>query len=74
MFFAILLINPFPFRQKNLSNPSRAARSAPRADLFKFAFSHLAETGGFEPPVQFYPDNTLAPCRFKPLSHVSLFS
>src|SRR3990167_4737379 len=31
-----------------------------------------AEREGFEPSRQFYPPNTLAPCRFRPLSHLSL--
>jgi hypothetical protein len=31
----------------------------------------ITERVGFEPTVQFYPDNTLAPCRFRPLSHLS---
>jgi hypothetical protein len=31
-----------------------------------------AETGGFEPPKGFDPFNTLAPCRFQPLTHVSI--
>ena len=31
----------------------------------------LAERGGFEPPVQFYPYNGLANRRFRPLSHLS---
>lgn len=30
-----------------------------------------AETEGFEPSEGFNPLNTLAPCRFRPLSHVS---
>src|SRR3989338_6318586 len=31
-----------------------------------------AEREGFEPSRQFYPPNTLAPCRFRPLSHLSV--
>ena len=31
----------------------------------------MAERGGFEPPVQFYPNNGLANRRFRPLSHLS---
>jgi hypothetical protein len=31
----------------------------------------MAERGGFEPPVRFYPYNSLANCRFRPLSHLS---
>lgn len=31
----------------------------------------IAETGGFEPPRGFYPPNSLARSRFRPLSHVS---
>jgi hypothetical protein len=31
----------------------------------------LAERGGFEPPVRFYPYNGLANRRFRPLSHLS---
>jgi hypothetical protein len=30
-----------------------------------------AEREGFEPSVQFYPDNTLAPCPIRPLWHLS---
>ena len=33
---------------------------------------HLAERGGFEPPVQCYPYNGLANRRFRPLSHLSV--
>jgi hypothetical protein len=32
----------------------------------------MAERGGFEPPVQFYPYNGLANRRFRPLSHLSI--
>src|SRR3954463_5117082 len=31
----------------------------------------LAERGGFEPPVRFYPYNALAKRRYRPLSHLS---
>ena len=31
----------------------------------------MAEKGGFEPPVRFYPYNGLANRRFRPLSHLS---
>jgi hypothetical protein len=31
----------------------------------------MAERGGFEPPVRFYPYNGLANRRFRPLSHLS---
>ena len=37
--------------------------------------SHFpAERVGFEPTVQFYPDNSLARSRFRPLSHLSVSS
>lgn len=39
--------------------------------VFLARFQLAAETGGFEPPEGFNPLNTLAPCRFRPLSHVS---
>ncbi len=32
----------------------------------------MAERGGFEPPVRFYPYNGLANRRFRPLSHLSV--
>jgi len=32
----------------------------------------VAERGGFEPPVRFYPYNGLANRRFRPLSHLSI--
>jgi hypothetical protein len=32
-----------------------------------------AEARGFEPLKGFYPLNTLAPCRFRPLSHASTY-
>ena len=34
----------------------------------------LAERGGFEPPVRFNPYSSLANCRFRPLSHLSIKS
>lgn len=33
----------------------------------------VAERGGFEPPIRFYPYNGLANRRFRPLSHLSAF-
>ena len=33
---------------------------------------HLAETGGFEPPVEFNPDPSLAVKSVRPLRHVSI--
>ena len=32
----------------------------------------MAERGGFEPPVRFYPYNALAKRRYRPLSHLSV--
>jgi hypothetical protein len=37
-----------------------------------FARTRFAETGGFEPPREFYPPNRLAGGCFRPLSHVSV--
>ncbi len=31
----------------------------------------MAERGGFEPPIGFYPYNSLANCRLQPLGHLS---
>ena len=31
----------------------------------------MAERGGFEPPIRFYPYNSLANCRLQPLGHLS---
>jgi hypothetical protein len=43
--------------------------SNPSLSLFT---SFTAERAGFEPAVRYYPYNTLAVCRFRPLSHLSL--
>src|SRR5688572_1292356 len=38
---------------------------------FPAQFRSNAERGGFEPPVRFYPYDSLANCWFKPLTHLS---
>ena len=59
-----------PLRARNsASNPTRHHMRF--TDTIKVSLKLQAERVGFEPTVQFYPDNTLAPCRFRPLSHLS---
>ena len=42
-----------------------------KTSLEIFLLNIIAEKRGFEPPVRFNPDSSLAGIRFKPLSHFS---
>lgn len=41
--------------------------------MIRMSMSTMVEGVGFEPTVQISPNNTLAGCRFRPLSQPSLF-
>src|SRR3989344_5279687 len=56
--------------QLSLSNPPSSCKNIV-GRCFASTSLFFAEREGFEPSIQFYPDDTLAPCCFRPLSHLS---
>ena len=51
---------------------NRKSKNQSEVSLGKQLGRKVAERGGFEPPIQFYPYNGLANRRFRPLSHLSI--
>ena len=58
-------------RQTAKSDALRTSDAANPRTFYSVGVRSLAETGGFEPPVEFNPDPSLAVKSIRPLWHVS---